>query len=165
MTALGERIAHDWAVRSFGKDHVENIPVRSLRTVEESIELCQALGVSKELVHQCVDMVYGRPVGDPMQEAGGVLLTMAIMLRQLGLTIDEVLERELVRVLQKPPKHFAERNQQKLDLGMTVPLSPPGGDCDADYTSSQPPDTPENRMAEREADTAHASGYLASDRH
>jgi hypothetical protein len=119
MSALS-RIAHDWAVRSFGKDHVSNLPVRSLRTVEESIELCQAFGVPKETVAQCVEMVYGKPRGEPMQEIGGVLMTIQVLCEQLDVEADTVFETEIRRVLQKPPKHFAERNQAKINLGMSA---------------------------------------------
>lgn len=127
MTVLS-RIAHEWAVSAFGEAHVNNLPVRSLRTVEEAIELCQALGVPCDKVHQCVDMVYSRPIGDVKQEIGGVLLTIQILCEQLDLEANDVFADELSRVLKKPLKHFAERNQQKLDLGMSVdPVVIPGG--------------------------------------
>lgn len=112
------RIAHDWAVRCFSLDHIQNRALRSLRTVEESIELCQALGVPKEKVLLAVDTVYSRPVGEPEQEIGGVLLTTVIMCESMHLEADELLERELRRVLQKSPEHFAKRNQEKLSLGL-----------------------------------------------
>jgi hypothetical protein len=120
------RLACEWAIRSFGPEHVINKPTRSLRIVEEAIELCQAFKVPKDLVHLCVDTVYERPPGEPLQEIGGILLTTNILCAASGnMEPDDILECELARVLAKPPKHFADRNQQKVDLGLNVPSTPP----------------------------------------
>jgi hypothetical protein len=66
--SLFSRIAMDWALRSFGRDHVMNVPERSLRTVEEAIEFCQAVGVPKETVLACVENVYSKKPGEYFQE-------------------------------------------------------------------------------------------------
>lgn len=123
MSALS-RIAHEWAERCFGRSHVFHMPLRTLRTVEEAIELCQAFGVPKEKVIQAVETVYSRPAGEAEQEIGGVLLTVAILCESMGVEADALLERELTRVLAKSPKHFAERNQEKLDLGLSAGYQP-----------------------------------------
>ena len=34
---------------------------------------------------------------------------------------DDLLEKELARVLSKPPEHFAKRNQEKVDSGLDIP--------------------------------------------
>lgn len=124
------RIAHDWAVRSFGSDHVVNNGIRALRTAEEAIELAQAYDVPKETMLKCVEMVYSKPKGEPLQELGGVFVTANILAESLRVESDTVFETELRRVLAKPPKHWGDRNQAKLDVGMTVE-SPviPGGLC------------------------------------
>lgn len=118
--SIMSRIAHDWAVRSFGADHVSDTKTRSIRSLEEAAEFCQAAGAPKELAIKVIETVYSRPVGKAEQELGGVLLTAAIVIESLGLDYDEILERELRRVLQKTPKHFAERNQEKIDLGLVA---------------------------------------------
>lgn len=118
MSALS-RIARQWAERSFGVDHVSDYGIRALRTGEEAVELMQALGVPKEKALLLVETVYARPVGKAEQELGGVLLTAAILCESLGVDYDEIFERELLRVLTKPPKEMAQRNQDKLDLGLT----------------------------------------------
>ena len=76
--SIFSRLACAWAVRSFGRDHVINVP-SGLRIVEEAIELCQAVGVPQDKVDLCTDTVYKRPPGDPLQEIGGILLTTNIM--------------------------------------------------------------------------------------
>lgn len=129
MSALS-RIAHEWAVRCFGDKHVINSGTRSLRTVEEAIELCQALGVSRELAHKAVDTVYSRPIGEPEQEIGGVLLTINILCESLGVDADALFERELRRVLMKSPEHFAKRNKDKVDLGLDASAQTPGDSTD-----------------------------------
>ena len=39
------------------------------RFLEEALELVQACGATASEAHQLVDYVYGRPVGEPAQEA------------------------------------------------------------------------------------------------
>lgn len=116
--SLLSRIGYDWAVRCFGLDHCDNLPLRSQRTLEESAELAQALGLSREDAHKTIDAVYDRPVGDPEQEIGGVLHTVGILCESMKRDPDVLHEREVRRVLKKSPEHFAKRNQEKLDLGL-----------------------------------------------
>lgn len=117
MSALS-RIAYEWAARCFGTEHVTNLPIRSLRTVEEAIELCQALNVPKGAVLAAVDLVYSRPPGDPKQEIGGILLTTNIICESINTEPAALFERELRRVLRKPPAEMAKRNQDKINLGL-----------------------------------------------
>jgi len=116
--SIMSRLAAEWALRSFGGLHVTNIPERSLRTVEEAIELCQSLNVPKEKVLLAVETVYSRPIGSPMQEIGGVLLTTAILCEVLKVEPDDMLEMELARVLSKTKEHMEARNKEKLALGL-----------------------------------------------
>lgn len=52
---------------------------RGHRFLEESLELVQALGGTREEALQLVDYVFGRPVGEPRQEVGGVMVTLAAL--------------------------------------------------------------------------------------
>jgi NTP pyrophosphatase (non-canonical NTP hydrolase) len=114
------KIAYDWAVRCFGWDHVQNRRMRALRLLEEAVELAQAVGVSREKCELTVDVVYGRAPGLPSQELGGVLLTATVLAGAFGEDPQDVLERELGRVLAKPVEHFTKRNDQKIALGLAV---------------------------------------------
>jgi hypothetical protein len=114
------RIALDWAIRCFGRAHVFDRPIRSLRLAEEVIELAQAYQVPKEKLLLLVETVYSRPPGDPYQELGGVMMTATVLAASEGNDPDYYLEAELRRVLSKPDKWFAERNQEKLDLGLAI---------------------------------------------
>lgn len=112
------RIAHDWAVRCFGIEHVTNLPVRALRTLEETAELAQALGLSREQAHLCIDRVYDRPAGDPNQEVGGVMVTLNVLCESMRVDSEALFEQEVRRILKKSPDHFAKRNQVKIDMGL-----------------------------------------------
>jgi len=114
------QIVLDWAIRCFGMDHVYNLPIRALRLAEEAVELTQAYGIPKEKMLDLVEIVYSRPVGDKEQELGGVALTTTVLAAAYGQDLDYFFDRELRRVLSKPPTHYADRNQEKLDLGLIV---------------------------------------------
>ena len=55
-----------------------------------------------------------------LQEIGGVLLTTNILCAANNTEPDDLLEKELARVLSKPPEHFAKRNQEKVDGGLDI---------------------------------------------
>jgi hypothetical protein len=130
------RLGFAWALRSFGRDHVMNIPERALRTGEEAIEYMQASGVPEETALLCVKTVYSRPVGEPEQELGGILLTTAIACEARGgIEPDALLERELARVLDKPAKHFTQRNLEKAHLGLKVPVRRPIFEMGVDHAA------------------------------
>lgn len=114
------QIAVDWATRSFGREHVYNFPIRALRLAEEAVELAQAYKVPKEKMLELVEVVYGRPRGNPEQEIGGVMMTTTVLAGAHGFDPDYFFEIELRRVLQKSTEFFAKRNQDKLDLGPTA---------------------------------------------
>lgn len=112
------QIALEWAVRSFGREHVYNLSIRALRLIEEAMELAQAHGVPKDMLIDLIGIVYSRPPGEPDQELGGVAMTATVLAAAHGHDLDAFFEIELRRVLAKPPEHFAKRNQEKLDLGL-----------------------------------------------
>jgi hypothetical protein len=74
-----------WVTTCFGADQVVQARHRAYRYGEESNELLQAVGVTRDEAHQLVDYVYGRPVGEQPQEVGGVMLTLAALCNALGL--------------------------------------------------------------------------------
>lgn len=113
-----QHIIVKWGKRCFGKDQMADRLYRGLRFIEEALELCQALGLSKEKVLAVVEHVYSRPVGKVEQELGGVGVTWMTVAEACGVNAMACLDKEIYRVLQKTPEHFAERNQQKNDAGL-----------------------------------------------
>ena len=121
MTTINSltRIAVEWGCRCFGADHMTNRPLRALRFAEEAIELAQACGVSEDKALEVVKIVYSRPRGLAHQEVGGSMVTLTVLCHALGIDLEDAFESEIRRCLAKDPAHFAERNKQKLDLGLT----------------------------------------------
>lgn len=85
-----------WLVACF-VESVEN-GERNHRFLEEALELVQACGCTQSEAHQLVHYVYGRPVGQPHQEVGGVMLTLAALCLGQGLEMHTNGETELKRV-------------------------------------------------------------------
>jgi hypothetical protein len=98
----------------------DDVQERAMRLLEEAHELVQSLGVSRERAAAVADDVYGRPVGDPEQEFGGVSVTLAVLANVTGISWERSAVRELERI-NKP--HIIEkiigRQSEKRAAGMT----------------------------------------------
>lgn len=70
---------HAWMLECFGSEVAADRRERGHRFLEESLELSQAIGCTREEAHQLVEYVFNRPAGDPGQEVGGVMLTLAAL--------------------------------------------------------------------------------------
>ena len=68
--------------------------------MEEGLELVQSLGCTREDAHLLVDYVYDRPVGEPLQELGGTMTTLAALCAIYDFDMNEAGEVELVRMWQ-----------------------------------------------------------------
>jgi hypothetical protein len=113
-------LCYDWGIRCFGKDHMQNRAVRALRLVEEAVEAAQVCNTPKEQLHQLIDVVYSRPHGTLRQELGGVLVTTGVLaVAAIGESLDQLLFDELQRCLSKDPAHFTQRNEDKIQLGLS----------------------------------------------
>lgn len=87
-----------WLQLCFGEMIAGDREERNHRFLEESLELVQSLGCSASEAHQLVDYVYGRPLGEPNQEVGGVMVTLAALCLANGLDMHENGETELQRI-------------------------------------------------------------------
>lgn len=94
----------NWAIKCFGLELVKNKFERAYRFLEEALELAQALGVSKRDVLKLVDYVYGRPVGNPKQEVGGVMTTLGVLCEVNDIDMNLEAEKELERIWGKIPE-------------------------------------------------------------
>jgi hypothetical protein len=97
--------------------------VRAVRLLEEAIEFSQAVGVPQSQCSALVEYVYKQPVGNPVQELGGIGVTWLVAAAALGELAEDALDNEIERISKKPPSHFAARNQQKLNAGFTGEIS------------------------------------------
>ena len=90
-----------WMMACFGAKISADGAERNHRFLEESLELVQACGCTASEVHQLVDYVYGRPVGEREQEVGGVMVTLAALCLAQALDMHAAGETELVRIWTK----------------------------------------------------------------
>ncbi|TQL83113.1 hypothetical protein [Delftia sp. HK171] len=102
MTAITfQTRVQPWLLACFGAEIAADRAERNHRFLEESLELVQSCGCTASEAHQLVDYVFGRPVGEPAQEAGGVMVTLAALCLANSLDMHEAGETELARIWTK----------------------------------------------------------------
>ncbi len=164
-----QRRVQDWMMECFSmevcRDHIE----RNHRFLEEALELVQACGCTASEAHQLVDYVYGRPVGEPTQEIGGVMVTLAALCLANDYDMHEAGETELARVWTKidqirakqaaKPKHSplpaAPAHDSKTDAGEVERVADAIRKSNAYWWDR--PDEPEDGIAETLAKVAIAA--------
>jgi hypothetical protein len=108
-----------WMQECFGAAIASDVRERGDRFLEESLELLQSHGYDRERVATLVDYVYGRPVGEPAQEVGGVMVTLAAYCLATGLDMHAAGETELARIWTKVPQIRAKQESKR---GLHTPL-------------------------------------------
>lgn len=111
----------------FGVEIANDGIERNHRFLEESLELVQALGCTASEAHQLVDYVFNRPVGEPNQEAGGVMVTFAALCNAHSISGPIAAENELTRCWGKIDKIRAKQ-AAKPKHGPLPEHMPPGVD-------------------------------------
>ena len=99
----------DWMMACFSNEIVRNRQERNHRFLEESLELAQSLDCTREAAHALVDYVFDRAQGNPLQELGGVMVTIAALSNVHGLDMDEAADIELARIWQDIDKIRAKQ--------------------------------------------------------
>lgn len=92
---------NEWMQVCFGAEISADRMERNHRFFEEAAELVQSNGMTQSEAHQLVDYVYGRPVGELLQEVGGVRVTLAALCNASGIDQDAAAETELQRIWTK----------------------------------------------------------------
>jgi len=90
----------EWMGQCFLPSLYSNMTERGDRLLEEVLELLQAHGYDKARIPTLVDYVFGRPVGEPAQEVGGVMVTLAGYCWVAGLDMHAAGDAELARISQ-----------------------------------------------------------------
>lgn len=98
-----------WMLACFGEAISADKIERNHRFIEEALELVQAAGCTASEAHQLVDYVFNRPVGDPFQEVGGVMVTLAALCSAQAIDMEDAAENELARVWTKVEQIRAKR--------------------------------------------------------
>jgi len=90
-----------WLMVCFGAEIAGDREERNHRFLEEALELVQACNCTADEAHQLVDYVFGRDIGEPAQEVGGVMVTLAALCLANGLDMHANGETELARIWTK----------------------------------------------------------------
>lgn len=90
-----------WMMACFGAMLAGDREERNHRFLEEALELVQSTGCTAHEAHQLVDYVYGRDIGEPHQEVGGVMVTLAALCLANQLDMHQCGETELARIWTK----------------------------------------------------------------
>ena len=111
-----------WLEDCFGLDIAHNKIERIDRFIEEAIELAQSLGYSANRAHALVKYVFNRDIGEPNQELGGTLVTLASLSYAHGLSMAEAGETELRRIMQPEIKAKIKAKQKTKPTGSALPI-------------------------------------------
>ncbi len=111
LYSFQQRVA-SWLYRCFGAEIARDITERNHRFLEESLELVQSKGGTAGEAHELVDYVFSRPTGEPRQEVGGVMVTLAALCDASSIDMAESAEIELDRI-SKPNIMAIIREKQK----------------------------------------------------
>ncbi|MCW0398731.1 hypothetical protein NB688_000545 [Xanthomonas sacchari] len=118
QASVGEWMAHCFSPRA-----CSSMTERGDRMLEEVLELLQAHGYDSGRVATLVGYVYGRPVGEPAQEVGGVMVTLAAYCHTAGLDMHAAGAAELHRIYQPEAMAKIRRKQEaKAALHFDTPL-------------------------------------------
>lgn len=102
LTSAFQKDVDAWMTECFGPAIKTDMVERADRFVEEALELAQTVpGFNAERAHALVDYVFSRPTGEPGQEIGGVMVTLAALCNAGGLDMAGAGAAELARVWTK----------------------------------------------------------------
>lgn len=113
-----------WLVSCFGEDIAADRLERCDRFTEEAMELVQSVGYDRERAHALVDYVFDRDAGEPHQEVGGVMVTLAAFCIAHGLDLHDDGERELARISAPEVQAKIRAKQQAKPTGSALPVCP-----------------------------------------
>lgn len=121
-----QNLMMDWMVTRFGLPVALNRKERTMRVLEEALELAQAEGVTWAAALLLLDHVFKKPAGEPEQEAAGIMVTMlAWFAITPSLSMEEVTVQEIGRIRNLPADHFRARHNKKASAGVAMEGIPP----------------------------------------
>lgn len=116
-----------WFYECFSPEVCNDRQERGDRFLEEVLELLQSNGYDPSRVETLRDYVWNRPAGEPDQETGGVMVTLAAYCIVHQLDMMNAGERELTRITD-PAVMNRIRAKQESKRGLHTPLPVPPGD-------------------------------------
>lgn len=112
-----------WLMECFGAEIAADRVERCDRFIEEALELVQSLDWPADRAHALVDYVFGRPVGEPHQEVGGVMVTLAALCQAAGLDMVRGGEDELARIMRPEIVQKIRAKQAAKPTGSALPVA------------------------------------------
>lgn len=108
-----------WAEEMFGLIALDPRE-RTMRFLEEAIELAHASGLEVSMVEAITGRVYGSPQGLLTREIGQSLMTLEILAKNLGIDADHEASEEFQRVQRIPKKEWQRRHAAKVAIGIAT---------------------------------------------
>jgi len=105
-----------WANESFG-DVACNRDERAARLVEEAIELGQTEGLTEDIATRILNRVYDRPPGELRREIGGVGITLEALSENAGVSLEDCVQEEWIRVQSKSKDWWDRKHGEKVVAG------------------------------------------------
>ncbi|MDR9847077.1 hypothetical protein [Herbaspirillum huttiense] len=110
-----------WMLECFGQAISDDLVERNHRFLEEALELVQSTGCTQGEAHELVDYVFGRPVGEPEQEVGGVMVTLAALCLAAKMDMHAAGDKELARVWTKVEQIRAKQAAKPKFSALPIP--------------------------------------------
>jgi hypothetical protein len=114
-----ERRVLDWIETRIGTPGLHPRE-RVMRLFEESVELAQAEGITREMLERQIAHVFGRPMGIPEQEAAGVAVCLLGWCGVRGHRFMDLAKAELERIEAKPIDQIRGSLARKTDADLVV---------------------------------------------
>ncbi|MGO4338976.1 hypothetical protein AB4037_29080 [Labrys sp. KB_33_2] len=111
-----------WMLACFGEKISADTLERDDRLLEEVLELLQSGDYPPERIAALTRYVYDRPKGEPVQETGGVMVTLAARCLARGIDMHAAGEAELARIWTKVDAIRAK--QAAKPTGSALPVAP-----------------------------------------
>lgn len=106
-----------WAHETFG-DIALDPQERTMRFLEEAVELAHAMNIDAATVQAIADRVFSRPAGELTREVGQCLCTLELLSKALNVDANSLADDEFFRVQRIPKEEWARRHGAKVALGI-----------------------------------------------
>lgn len=113
-----------WMLECFGAEIAADKLERGDRLLEEVFELLQSADYPRERIHSLEGYVFDRPAGEPKQEVGGVMVTLAAYCLAHGLDMHDAGEAELARIWTKVAAIRAKQAAKPTGSALPVASAP-----------------------------------------
>lgn len=117
-----QRAVRLFVIAAFGLETAKDVQNRAERFCEESIELLQSVGMTKDKITDLVDYVYGREIGEPEKEVGGVMVTLASLCGAAKVDMNKAAKSELDKNWKRIDKLRAKHESRPKDSSLPQPV-------------------------------------------